>query len=196
MPAKHNTTNSNPQVSKSSRPACEPRQTRGFLSRKTPTATAPLPGRLFCSTPPRLSQSITDTPSFRSSAGAIRTLTKSTPASYTHKDHQSLTAGSKAHQQSAMELQLEDELRDVIFHDPKFIDHFLAGDNDKLTKIVKHCRKQDQQLKRKKKWSIPARVSDEKELYAPVLKVLNTIKKAVDDVHGSPEALPQVSNQL
>jgi hypothetical protein len=32
-------------------------------------------------------------------------------------------------------------------------------------------------------------VSDEKELYAPVLKVLNTIKKAVDDVHGSPEAL-------
>ncbi|CEL62172.1 hypothetical protein RSOLAG1IB_12508 [Rhizoctonia solani AG-1 IB] len=95
-----------------------------------------------------------------------------------------------------MELQLEDELRDVIFHDPKFIDHFLAGDNDKLTKIVKHCRKQDQQLKRKKKWSIPARVSDEKELYAPVLKVLNTIKKAVDDVHGFPEALVPVTEDV
>ncbi|CCO37270.1 hypothetical protein BN14_11425 [Rhizoctonia solani AG-1 IB] len=99
------------------------------------------------------------------------------------------TNRSKAHQQSTMELQLEDELRNVIFHDAKFIDHFLAGDNDKLTKVVKHCRKQDQQLKRKKKWSIPERVSDEKELYAPVLKVLNTIKKAVDDVHGFPEAM-------
>ncbi|CEL58524.1 hypothetical protein RSOLAG1IB_08615 [Rhizoctonia solani AG-1 IB] len=95
-----------------------------------------------------------------------------------------------------MDTQLEDELRNSIFHDPKFIGHFLVGDSDKLTKVIKYCSKHDYLFETKKKWSIPARVSEERNLYAPVLRILNTIKKAVGDVHGFPEALQLVPGPM
>ncbi|CEL58530.1 hypothetical protein RSOLAG1IB_08622 [Rhizoctonia solani AG-1 IB] len=88
-----------------------------------------------------------------------------------------------------MDLQLEDELRNAVFRDPKFIKYFLSGDNGKLMDVLKYCSKHDYLFKRKKRWWIPTRVLEERKLYAPVLRILNTIKKAVDDVHGPPEDL-------
>ncbi|KAL5632405.1 hypothetical protein ACGC1H_005387 [Rhizoctonia solani] len=93
-----------------------------------------------------------------------------------------------------MEMQIEDELRDTIFHDPKFVERFLCGDKDKLHAINEHCRANDPHYDNTERWSFPESFSDERQLYQPIVNILNTIKKAVDDVHGFPSSLVSQSD--
>ncbi|KDN41002.1 hypothetical protein RSAG8_07708, partial [Rhizoctonia solani AG-8 WAC10335] len=93
-----------------------------------------------------------------------------------------------------MEIQIEDELRDTIFHDPKFLERFLSGDDDKLHAIDEHCRANDAHYNDTGRWVFPETVSDERQLYQPIVNILNRIKKAVDDVCGYPPSLVSQSD--
>ncbi|KAL5632404.1 hypothetical protein ACGC1H_005386 [Rhizoctonia solani] len=88
-----------------------------------------------------------------------------------------------------MDIQIEDELRNTIFHDPKFVERFLSGDEDKLRAVDKHCRANDPHYDNTGQWSFPESVSYERQMYRPIANVLNGIKRAVDEVHGFPPHL-------
>ncbi|KAG8729066.1 hypothetical protein FRC11_009591 [Ceratobasidium sp. 423] len=194
MPSKRSSPDSNTKSSKAHKPADRPTRRRGYHSANTKTETTPrftasLPKRVFCPTPPRPGQADTSTPRRRSTAGAPSVSSKTNHASYTHQSHHSTTAAPKPHKQDTMDIQIEDELRDTIFHDPKFIERFLSGVDDKLQAINEHCHANDPDYNETGRWSWPERVSHENQLYQPILDILNKIKRAVDAVHGSPPNL-------
>ncbi|KAG8752106.1 hypothetical protein FRC11_008687, partial [Ceratobasidium sp. 423] len=194
MPSKRSPPDSNTKSSKAPKPAGRPTHRRGHhrpssQTETTPRLTSPLPKRVFCRTPPNLGRADTYTPTRRSAAGAPCVSSKTNNASYTHQSHHSTTAAPKPQKQDTMDIQIEDELRDTIFHDPKFIERFLSGADDKLQAIDEHCRANDADYNETGQWSWPERVSEENHLYQPILDILNKIKKAVDVVHGSPPNL-------
>lgn len=85
---------------------------------------------------------------------------------------------------------IEFELRNAIFHDPKFIATFLSGDAVTLDQVHKKCQSLDSHYGEKGQWKFPSVISTEKLLYDPVLDILNTIKTAVDSVNPPTRAGP------
>ncbi|KAG8726715.1 hypothetical protein FRC11_014655, partial [Ceratobasidium sp. 423] len=188
------TVDSNAKSCRSRKPADRPTRRRGYhcpssQTETTPRLTAPLPKRVFCSTPPRLGRADTGTPSRRSAGDAPCVSSKTNHASYTQQSHQSMTAAPKSWKQDTMDIQIEDELRDTIFHDPNFVQRFLSSADEKLQAIDEHCRTNDPDYNNTSQWSCPERVSQENHLYQPILDILNKIKRAVDVVHGCPPNL-------
>jgi hypothetical protein len=89
-----------------------------------------------------------------------------------------------------MEFQsIESEMRDVIFCDPSFIDNFLTGDSSRLKSVLQHCHKSSVYNKQLRKWTIP-RAKHESQLYQPALRIINTIKGAVDAATGKTHTVP------
>ncbi|KAF8685430.1 other FunK1 protein kinase [Rhizoctonia solani] len=194
MPPKHKRThNSRPTkvADNSSKLNTGRRSTRASSGTKN----APAPEPILRATPQRLSQASLDTPFRQSTAGTIRTSSKSYRASYAAQKNKPSTAEPKSQKQNTMDIEIEHELRGAIFKDPKFIDHFLSGDDPKLDSVLQSCRENKSQFKRGK-WSFPRLISHENKLYKPVLDVLNTIKNAVDQVHGPPlDLVPRSNNR-
>ncbi|KAG8688343.1 hypothetical protein FRC11_005599, partial [Ceratobasidium sp. 423] len=184
-PSKCRPSNSKPQPTK--QPIAH--RIRGFAraisqTEATPRPVAPLPKRPFRSTPaPQTGQANTNTPNRRATAGPCIS-SKSAQASYAHPSHQSMTAAPRPVKQSTMDIHLESELRDTIFHDPKFVE-LLSGAADKLQAIDEYCRANDRDYNNTGRWSFPKQISEEEQLYQPIVNILNTIKKAVDGAHGS-----------
>ncbi|EUC60268.1 transposase family Tnp2 protein, partial [Rhizoctonia solani AG-3 Rhs1AP] len=85
-----------------------------------------------------------------------------------------------------MDVHIESELHNAIFHDPSFVQRFLSGATDKLQQIEQRCRASNQHYDRARQWPIPEHVSSENDLYDPILNILNIIKHAVDHVHSPP----------
>ncbi|KAG8745862.1 hypothetical protein FRC10_006889 [Ceratobasidium sp. 414] len=77
---------------------------------------------------------------------------------------------------------LDSEVKDLIFCDPSFTKHFLVGDKKQQRIVLQQCHKSVVHQKQGR-WSIP-RAKNEDQLYSPVLRILNTIKGAVDIAMG------------
>ncbi|KAG8737456.1 hypothetical protein FRC11_002035, partial [Ceratobasidium sp. 423] len=131
MPLKCGPPDSNTKSSKAPKPAGCLTHRRGHHRANSQTETTlrfttPLPKHVFCPTPPRPGQADTSTPRHRSAAGAPCVSSKTNNASYTHQSHHSTTAAPKPQKQDTMHIQIKEELCDMIFHDPKFIEWFLS----------------------------------------------------------------------
>ncbi|CAE6483210.1 unnamed protein product [Rhizoctonia solani] len=194
MPSKSGPPGSNTKSSRAREPAARPIRRRGhhLVASQTetpPKSTTPPPKCVFYSTPTNVGQADTYTPTRRSAAGTPCVSSKTNNASYTHRSHRSMAAAPKPHMQDTMDIQIQEELRDTIFHDPNFVQTFLPSADDKLQAIEEHCRTNDHHYNNTGRWSWPERVTREDQLYQPVLSILNKIKRAVDDVHGSPPDL-------
>jgi hypothetical protein len=79
-----------------------------------------------------------------------------------------------------MDIYIESEMRDAIFHDPSFVERFLSGDKTRLGAILEHCHASDAYDTDAASWRLPSSITSEPCLYQPVLDILNTIKRAVD----------------
>ncbi|CAE7198635.1 unnamed protein product [Rhizoctonia solani] len=77
---------------------------------------------------------------------------------------------------------IESELHNAIFYDPKFIQRFLSGDAAKLEQVHEECGRLNEYYREYDIWQLPSKITTEKSLYEPLLKIFNTIKKAVDAV--------------
>ncbi|KDN48241.1 hypothetical protein RSAG8_02833, partial [Rhizoctonia solani AG-8 WAC10335] len=87
-----------------------------------------------------------------------------------------------------MDACIELELHNAIFHDPRFVERFLSGDRDKLQNIEEHCRTNNSHYNSTREWLITESAPDEPVLYEPIVNILNTIKRAVDQVHPPPSS--------
>jgi hypothetical protein len=74
---------------------------------------------------------------------------------------------------------IESEMRNAIFHDPRFVERFLPEDKDRLDNILEHCHTSDAYDMEAAEWRLPQNISSEPCLYQPVLDILNAIKRAV-----------------
>ncbi|KAG8708047.1 hypothetical protein FRC11_006855 [Ceratobasidium sp. 423] len=127
----------------------------------------------------------TSTPSRRSAActpSAPSTSARTSRASYTPQI-EIITAAPRVATQPEMDVYIESELHNAIFHDPNFVERFLSGATEKLQDIEERCCANNQHYERTREWPMPERVPDEPVLYEPILDILNTIKRAVDHVH-------------
>jgi hypothetical protein len=77
-----------------------------------------------------------------------------------------------------MDAFIESQTHNVIFHDPKFVDRFLSGDQAKLEAIEEYCQKNNAYYGKHHEWELPE-ITSERCLYEPVLEILNTIKRGV-----------------
>jgi hypothetical protein len=87
--------------------------------------------------------------------------------------------------QPELDVLIESEMRNAIFHDPRFVERFLTGDKDRLENILEHCRTSDAYNAETAEWRLPQNISSEPCLYQPVLNILNAIKRAV---HATPDS--------
>ncbi|QRW06614.1 Transposase family Tnp2 protein [Ceratobasidium sp. AG-Ba] len=73
---------------------------------------------------------------------------------------------------------LEDELRNLMFCDPLFFEHFLC-DNSKLRSVIQHCHKSSAYDNQRHRWKTP-RPKQDNQLRRSFIRILNTIKQASD----------------
>ncbi|CAE6412270.1 hypothetical protein ACGC1H_005485 [Rhizoctonia solani] len=142
----------------------------------------------------------TNTPNRRSASSRSAPLAsaRNSRASCT-RQAETTTAAPKVATQPEMDVYIESELHNAIFHDPNFLQRFLSGATDKLQQIDQRCRANNQHYGRTRQWPMPEHVPNENALYDPILNILNTIKRAVDHVHppppssitGAPDEPPQ-----
>jgi hypothetical protein len=96
--------------------------------------------------------------------------------------------------QPEMDVLIESEMRNAIFHDPRFVERFLPGDKDRLDNILEHCRTSDVYDTEAAEWRLPENISSEPCLYQPVLDIMNTIKRAVHATADSTDSEAAVSS--
>ncbi|KAG8691945.1 hypothetical protein FRC11_003654 [Ceratobasidium sp. 423] len=153
---------------------------------KTKTPSSRTKSATSAPTPPsRTGTANTSTPSRRSAActpSAPSTSTRTSRASYTPQI-EIITASPRVATQPEMDVYIESELHNAIFHDPNFVERFLSGATEKLRDIEEHCCVNNQHYERTREWPMPERVPDEPVLHEPILDILNTIKRAVDHVY-------------
>ncbi|CAE6415726.1 unnamed protein product [Rhizoctonia solani] len=180
----------------------QPHKKRGYPdhilgTKRSASPISPPRIRATQSTPAGLGLAVTHTPYRRSTGSVPYPSSKLNQASHTHESHSTTTAAPKAAKQPEMEIQLELELRDTIFHDPKFVERFLSGPADKLEKIVERLHRRGYSTRssnRNVSWSLPEHIPDEKVLYTPIKEILNKIKRQVDSVHDPLPSLAPVEH--
>lgn len=84
-----------------------------------------------------------------------------------------------------MDVYIESEMQDAVFHDPRFVDNFLAGDRTRLEEVLEYCRTSDAYNIDTNEWKVPT-TKRESCLYGPILDILNTIGAGVHHVDNPP----------
>ncbi|CAE6522767.1 unnamed protein product [Rhizoctonia solani] len=166
-----------------------PTVSRGLRAKASPTPLARV-GLANTNTPNRRSASSRSAPL----ASARNSRVSSTLQAET------TTAAPKVATQPEMDVYIESELHNAIFHDPNFVRRFLSGATDKLQQIERRCRSSNQHYDRTRQWPMPEHVPSENALYDPIVNILNAVKRAVDHVHppppspitGAPDESPQL----
>ncbi|CAE6477859.1 unnamed protein product [Rhizoctonia solani] len=180
-------------------------ETRSTTSAPTPPGPTVSRGPQAAISPPALLRRIgtanTNTPNRRSASSRSTPLAsaRNSRASYIPQT-EIITAAPRVVTQPEMDVYIESELHNAIFHDPNFVERFLSGAANKLGDIEEHCRTSNEHYDRKHEWMLPENIPEEKALYEPILNILNTIKQAVDHVHppppspvaGAPDEPPQL----
>lgn len=82
----------------------------------------------------------------------------------------------KSTKQHEIEDHIDSEMRNAVFLDNNFIQHFLTGNSRKLEQVAADCRNDPAYPNG---WSLP-KDGTESGLYGPIVAILNTIKRAVD----------------
>lgn len=73
-------------------------------------------------------------------------------------------------------------MRNAIFCDPNFVEHFLPGNSSRLDAVLEHCRRSEAYDSRNRRWKLPGKIGCESKLYHPVRNTLNAIKHCVDAI--------------
>ncbi|CAE6522803.1 unnamed protein product [Rhizoctonia solani] len=153
-------------------------------------------------TPPtsftRVGTANTSTPNRRSASSRSTSVASSLASHISQID--TITAAPQAVTQPEMDVYIESDLHNAIFHDPNFVQRFLSGATDKLQQIEQHCRANNQHYNTTREWAMPEHIPGEHVLYEPILRILDAIKRAVDHVHppppspvtGAPDEPPQL----
>jgi hypothetical protein len=75
-----------------------------------------------------------------------------------------------------MEVYIESEMYNAIFHDPKFVGHYLSGNQEKSEAVDEYCPENNRHYRERGEWELPNTITNESCLYQPILDILDTIK--------------------
>jgi hypothetical protein len=95
-----------------------------------------------------------------------------------------------------MDIYIESEMRDAVFHDPDFVNHFLHGNEKKLDAVLEHCHTSRAYDRKAGTWKLPKKITREQRLYKPVLEILNAIKLAMHTVGNPSDPYEESSTTL
>ncbi|KAF8600861.1 hypothetical protein BDV93DRAFT_608443 [Ceratobasidium sp. AG-I] len=111
-------------------------------------------------------------------------------ASHT-RSHVSNVVGPTATKQPEVEKQIDMEVDNAVFLDSNFVQNFLPGDPERLVQILYYCKSTSRFTGG---WVIP-QGGPESKLYGPIVEILNTIKRAIDnDNHPGSHDQPNNNN--